>query len=300
MLLPTPGASWADYARQALLVNIYSSNFLLLGLTQMWSLATEVAFYLLLPVLAWLLVRGRSRERWVRRMAAVCLVAFVAGPVWMGVCTAIHRPLGRLWLPGFIGWFAVGIALAVWSAARATGSLPPSRIEAVLRHSGTVWALAAALFVLLSTPIAGPLDLSAPSTAAAVSKNALYGLLGLLIVAPAVLPGAAGQPGLRHLSGRVGHYLGSVSYGVFAYHVLVLALVDKALRLPPFAGHFGARLAGTLIVSLVAATVSFYALERPLMRRARRRDPQTPFILEPSTGQDAEGPTRLPAVRQPS
>ena len=134
----------------------------------------------------------------------------------------------------------------------------------MLRRPGTVWALAASLFVLLSTPIAGPLDLSAPSTAAAVSKNALYGLLGLLIVAPAVLPGAAGQPGLRHLS-ALGHYLGSVSYGVFAYHVLVLALVDKALRLPPFTGHFGARLAGTLIVSLVAATVRFYALERPLI-----------------------------------
>lgn len=298
LLLPTKGATWGDYLRHAFMVHIYSSDRTLAGLTQMWSLATEVAFYLLLPVAAWLLTRKHKGTRWVVSAAGLCVLLFLAGPLWMGVCTAIDRPIGRLWLPGYMGWFAAGMALAVWNAARTSGVLEESRIEEVLRHPGTVWALAAALFVLLSTPIAGPLDLSAPGVATIVTKNALYGLLGLLVVVPAVTPGAAEESGLRYLSGRLGKYLGSISYGVFAYHLVALGLLERAFKLQPFSGQFGIRFASTLAVSTFVATLSFYLLERPLMRKSRSHEqPKAPTFEVGATEVIGSDPPLPPAAR---
>ena len=45
---------WQAWPVHLGLLHIYVPGFTLEGLTQTWSLATEVAFYLLLPLLAWL------------------------------------------------------------------------------------------------------------------------------------------------------------------------------------------------------------------------------------------------------
>ena len=290
LLLPAHRAGWGDYLANAFLVQIYTEGATVAGLTQMWSLATEGAFYLVLPLLGWWLCRGRAGAVWARRVMVLSGLLLLVGPTWMAACTLLDRPLGRLWLPGFLGWFGAGIALATWNAARTAGVLRAGSLELVARRPGTVWAVAAALYVLLSTPIAGPLDLSTPSVSAVVTKNALYGVLALLLVAPAVVPGAETSPRLRALSGRVGHVLGSISYGVFAYHVVVLGLVEEVFGLQPFTGHFGQRFLLTLVVSLAAAAASFYGIERPLMRRARRREPRSTFILEPAHPSPAAAP----------
>src|SRR4051812_9992430 len=46
------GVGWATYLQHASLTQIYFDGPAADGLTQLWSLATEVAFYLLLPALA--------------------------------------------------------------------------------------------------------------------------------------------------------------------------------------------------------------------------------------------------------
>jgi len=56
------GASPATWVANLGLVQIYVPDTLTHGLTQMWSLSTEVAFYLLLPVLAWATTKA-SRGR---------------------------------------------------------------------------------------------------------------------------------------------------------------------------------------------------------------------------------------------
>lgn len=294
-LVWTAHAAGSDYLRYALLVHIYTDVPLLEGLTQMWSLATEVAFYLALPAIAWLVCRGRADAVWVRRVLACCVLLAFAGAAWMAGSTSLGHPIARLWLPGFLGWFAAGMGLAAWNVARTKGMLRPGGLDVVAQHPGTVWAAAAALFVLVGTPIAGPLDLSDPTPAAAATKNLLYGLLGLLVVLPAVATSETPSAILRHVSGRVGHYLGSISYGVFAYHVLILALVERWLGLDPFAGQFAPRFGITLLGSVFLATASFYGLERPLMRRARRREAVRTFILEGGAPTDDYAPASEPA-----
>ena len=60
-----PGQSWSGLLRYLTLTQIYTGNFLTsylhTALPQMWSLAVEVSFYALLPLLAYLLL-GRRRS----------------------------------------------------------------------------------------------------------------------------------------------------------------------------------------------------------------------------------------------
>ncbi|MGZ8803535.1 MAG: acyltransferase family protein, partial [Mycobacterium sp.] len=65
---PNPGHTWEGLFRNLTLTQIYTDDylysFLHQGLTQMWSLAVEVAFYAVLPLLAYLLLVVLCRRRW--------------------------------------------------------------------------------------------------------------------------------------------------------------------------------------------------------------------------------------------
>ena len=65
---PNPGHTWNGLFRNLTLTQLYTDNYLFSwlhqGLTQMWSLAVEVAFYVALPVLAYLLMVVLCRRQW--------------------------------------------------------------------------------------------------------------------------------------------------------------------------------------------------------------------------------------------
>jgi len=271
VLTPTSGVRWLDYLAVAGLVQIYVDGPLLHGLTQMWSLSTEVAFYLLLPLAGRLLTRGATGRGWARRTVAICLAGVPVSMAWMAGVTAAARPDWRVWLPGYLGWFGCGMALATWQVARAHGILHRGRVDVLLERPGTVWALALSLFAVVTSTVAGPYSLLEPTPGQSAVKNLGYGLIGLLAVAPAVMPGvASNRVALRMLSGRIAAFLGRISYGVFAYHVCVLVLVERLLGYSTFDGNFWERLIPAAVVSVAVATLSFYAMERPVMRWGRR------------------------------
>lgn len=269
-LVPTVGAPAMAYFEHALLVHIYVTDQGLVGLTQMWSLATEVAFYLLLPAAAFLLCRGGRGRNWVIRVVVACATTLVVSPLWMGIATAVDAPRARLWLPAMVSWFAMGMVLAVWHVATLRGVIRTPVIKQVLRRPGTVWSVAVGLLLIAATPLAGPINLESPQPVEAALKVTLYALIGLLVVAPAVCPGADSVP-IRMLGSRPAHVLGDISYGVFAYHVIVLALVERWAGLDVFQGHFWLRLALTLAITLPLAAASYYGLERSIMYLGRSR-----------------------------
>ncbi len=117
---PNPGHTWMGFLRNLSLTQIYTDHYLFSylhqGLTQMWSLAVEVAFYVVLPLLAYLLVVMLCRRRW----RPVLLLTGLAGlalltPAWLIlVHTTDFLPDGaRLWLPTYLSWFIGGMMLAV-------------------------------------------------------------------------------------------------------------------------------------------------------------------------------------------
>ncbi|MEO5982718.1 MAG: acyltransferase [Pedococcus sp.] len=280
--------SLRNYLLHASLTQIYVPGHETNGLTQMWSLATEAAFYLALPLLAWVLARSGRGDAGLRRRALVLCATPLVGAAWMALANGWGRPLWTLWLPAFIGWFGLGMALAAWRVGRATAALGRSWIDTLAEHPGTAWAVAAALYLVLASPVAGPYDLLPPTAGQAAVKNLLYGLFGVLIVLPAVAPRPEGAPSLaiQVLGSAPARFLGNISYGIFCYHLIALGLVERMLDFEIFTGGFARLFWPTLGLSLVLATVSYYLMERPIMRLGRRRSS--------SADRPARGPGDLP------
>ena len=268
LLVPNDRAvSWLDYVRHATLTQIYVDRPPAHGLTQMWSLATEVTFYVLLPFLAKLLTSyERPTRRAVRWRLAVLVGCTLLGPVWMAGASATGNALAGLWLPGFIGWFAVGMGLALWQVARSSGRLGPSVLDTLTKIPGTVWGVGVALFLIAATPIAGPFNLNPPSPGQAFVKCALYTVIAACVVFPAITPTSRIS---AVLGGKAGHIAGDISYGVFAYHLIVLSLVQQVFDLGLFKGHFALLFWPTVVLSVALAAASYYWMERPIMRRGR-------------------------------
>ena len=91
------------------------------GLTQTWSLAVEVAFYAVLPLLAYVLLTVLCRGRWRPGLLMAGLAAMAAvSPVWLLVLhTTDWLPSSAgMWLPAHLLYFAGGMALAVLRASR--------------------------------------------------------------------------------------------------------------------------------------------------------------------------------------
>jgi peptidoglycan/LPS O-acetylase OafA/YrhL len=282
----------STYVRHALLVQTYAEGNQANGLTQMWSLATEAAFYVLLPVLAWLLARrlphpaeGPATRASVRIRLGLLLATPAVGAAWMALAADRVQPLWGVWLPGYIGWFGLGMALSLWSAARSLGILGRSWLDDLAPRPWTVWAVAAGLYLVLVSPVAGPYDLSPATPGQAATKNLLYGILGALVVFPAVSARSPQDdpPEVRALGGRVGKVLGDLSYGVFCYHLIVLGLVERAIGFEIFTGRFWTLLVLTVPLSLLVAAASFYGVERPLMRLARRGEQVPAHVTESAT-----------------
>ncbi len=102
------------------LVQLYFPSHALTGLTQAWSLCTEVSFYLFVPLYAVLVARGRRshRQQLSRELVAVAGLFVIGLSVRFGLLH-LHSHLGYValeWLPACLDLFALGMFLAVLSS----------------------------------------------------------------------------------------------------------------------------------------------------------------------------------------
>jgi peptidoglycan/LPS O-acetylase OafA/YrhL len=263
--------------------------------TQTWSLCAEVAFYLLLPTIAWAVRRcGPAREGWALGGLALLGYGYVI------VVRAAGLPdRSLLWLPGHLDWFAVGMGLAVvWArvalpaaAVVPAGGAPGggSLVRGLLwlaRWPGSCWAVAGVLLWLVATPVAGPLTLDPIPGVASLVKEIAYAVIGGLLLLPAALgdPRSGGLAGL--LAHPVSRWFGRISYGVFLWHLLVLHWVYVLTGWQPFTGHLVAVLLLTVLGSVAVAALSWVLVERPVLALAHRR---------PAAGRGAATPRPAPA-----
>ena len=251
--------------------DIYVNKTLPDGLTQMWSLATEVAFYVVLPLLM-LIGIGKGDRLNPRRVLALLAGMLALTPLWIlslsaQVPGAEHRSVNE-WLPAFTSWFAVGIGLALLHVLYESGRLAPRvrrGVDVLAASPGVCWVGAFSLLLVAATPIAGPTMLISPSAGDLVIKNALYLGVGGLIVFTGVfaVPSATyarflSLPSLRHL--------GHISYGVFCIHLPILHLVMHTTGYELFRGHGLQIFVLTLVASVLASELLYRAVELPFMR----------------------------------
>ncbi|MCZ8377365.1 acyltransferase [Mycobacterium sp. CPCC 205372] len=244
---PNPGHTWEGLFRNLTLTQIYTDqymySFLHQGLTQMWSLAVEAAFYVVLPLLAWLLLAVLCRRQWRPwpLLGGLVLLAAVT-PGWLiFVHTVDGLPDGaRLWLPTYLVWFVGGMLLAVLA------------VMGVRCYAFAVLPVAVVSYFIASTPLAGEPTTSPYALAPAMWKAAFYAVIATLIVAPVAL----GDRGLysRFLASRPMVFLGEISYEIFLIHLVTMELVMvEILHFHIYTGSMAALFFGTLVVTIPLA-----------------------------------------------
>ncbi len=271
--LPGMGPKWWEHV---LLVQYYDPSQVLAGIRPTWSLCVEAAFYIALPVIAFVLARataGRSRRTQVV-VALVALsvlgVASIAARSW---ALSTDTGLVARALSGFFGWFAAGMLLAVVSVAAEHARLPRP-LRWVAQHPGACWLGALGVFVFLCV-VPNPQYLLAPwATEDATTYFVGQLLLVSLLALPAVFDSGRGVP-RRILSNRVVAWLGLVSYGIFLWHAGVIDALN-----PHGTWTFFPLLMATLALTIGIAAISYYVVERPLL-----------------TLKNGLGPLRAPAAR---
>lgn len=255
-IAPNPGHTWHGLVRNLTLTQIYSENYLTVylhqGLTQMWSLAVEVAFYAALPLLAFLLLVVVCRRRWRPGVLLAGLAGLGAlSPLWLIV---IHRtdwlPNGAgLWLPHYLVWFVGGMALAVLLA------------KGVRCYAAAAVPVALVAYLIVSTPIAGTNNAPTLDLMQDIAKVLFYAAVATLAVAPLAL----GDHGWfsRLLGSRPMVWLGEISYEIFLLHVIVMEIaLVSVLRWPVYTGSALVLFVVTLALTVPAAWL-LHRLTRP-------------------------------------
>ncbi|WP_348728561.1 acyltransferase [uncultured Mycolicibacterium sp.] len=252
---PNPGHTWEGLFRNLTLTQIYTDDylysFLHQGLTQMWSLAVEVAFYVVLPLLAYLLLVVLCRRRWrPRLLLSGLMVLALVSPAWLALVHSVDwLPDGaRLWLPGYLAWFVGGMALA---------ALQPMGVRA---YAWVCVPLAVACYFIASTPIAGEPTTSPAELREALAKTAFYAVIATLVVAPLALgprrDGGGPERGwyARLLASRPMVFLGEISYEIFLIHLITMELVMvEIVRYPIYTGSVWWLFVGTMVVTIPLA-----------------------------------------------
>jgi peptidoglycan/LPS O-acetylase OafA/YrhL len=287
---PFSGKWWVYYG----FAQVYSNGTKGGGDPVAWSLATEVSFYLLLPLLAWLVARlARSRTRgpwWLSELWLLLplglsgfVIAALAGrhlvPTWLGTTLA-----------GTGTWFAVGMGLAVASVELERRGGRRRWAEFVRARSGLVWAAAAVLFVVASRwlDVNREFERNPATHAPAFGIGIAHGLAFAMVVALVLLPAAVGGRGVVRalLASRPFVWLGVITYGMFLWHFPLMFWLASWHGPPdPIPGMHGGlalqqHLPGpdtlVLFVAVLAVTVpvaalSYRLVELPFLRFKERR-----------------------------
>ena len=258
------------WLRHLTLTQIYSRGEQRYGLTQTWSLCTEVAFYLLLPLLARVVLGRRGGAAGSRPWLALLFLCSIS-MAWQLLFTQtslIEQSVAGQWLPGYLDWFAGGMALALVQVRLSHGRPFPwmTQLAELARSWGACWIAALAVFALATSPVAGPRSLEASATSwEAITKNLLYATVGVLLVLPLVL-GDQGGGAAKALGSRAMRLLGEISYGIFLWHLLVLETLVRMTGRRLFQGSWVVLFVEAWTLSVVAATLSYVFVERPALR----------------------------------
>lgn len=268
-LPPNAGADPITWVRHLTLTQLYTPGWFAVGLNPTWSLCTEAAFYVLLPLVGPGLARlVRNRPRFPGGVLVALAAAVLVGPVWTWYTAAAGATAlpYRLWLPEYAGWFATGIGLALVTVA--DPAWRPARIARELASSlPTCWVAAGALFWIVTGPIAGPVNLSLETTPAQmVVRNLLYQLVAGLVVLPLVLGDQRRGAVRRFLSTPAIRFLGEASYGLFLVHAVLIEAAFALFDWQPFTGNLVLVTLAIWTAAMAIASAIYVLVERPLQR----------------------------------
>jgi peptidoglycan/LPS O-acetylase OafA/YrhL len=222
-----------------------------------WSLVIELQFYVLLPLVAWLVLR-------LARGSLLRVAGLLLAPGLLSLALRLHfvtfasvpDPLWQFSLPTMFFFFVAGMLVAVARLACERRSLPGST-DAWLLCSLAVWALVFYRY----------------------SWDPLCALAAMLMVAACVLPLRPGRL-VRALEWKPLAAVGVVSYSLYMWHFPLVVHLTSA-------GHMLRSFVLLVPLSLAVACVSYFAIEAPFLRLRRRWAPSAP-VQRPAGGPTSE------------
>ena len=283
----------ADGITTSLLSHIYWTDHVVGPIPQAWSLATEVSFYLILPLFArflipWLADRGRPQRR-------NALFVFVAGCYLLSVFFRICM-LGLdnqwsvdalLWLPGMFDYFAIGMALAVARVGFEHGSVQRVRLERLAAPAGWWWIGAALLFYVVSQRMGLALGLDVASWPREIGRQFVYGAIGFALLFPLVFGTDRRSYVRRFVASRPMDWLGKISYSIYLWHMVFIVhpwgpMTDIFGEVKLFDTNYWRLCIVAFIPMFVVSVASYYLVERLGLRMQQlvRRPVQGPSVGE--------------------
>lgn len=251
LLLPDAfGSSLPMILANLTLTQIYVPDALAPGLTHLWSLCVEVAFYVVLPLIALALRRLPSRTRVLAIFLFSLLSLGWAFVPFVEATPAPGLPNLQIFPISYTCWFAVGMIAA--------------ELEGRVRIPGPAylyWGLALVVAWGAAQPWFGPLGLTHP-TPWEFMRRVLAGMtFGALVFLPVALGRGAG-----FLTSGPMQHLGKWSYAIFLWHVPMLAWAFPLLGVAQFSGQFWQVLAVTVALTVPVSAASYYFVEEPARR----------------------------------
>jgi peptidoglycan/LPS O-acetylase OafA/YrhL len=258
------------------LTQIYSKHWFYAGMSQSWTLAVEISFYLMLPAYALLMRKlgaGRGPDSRLRVELCGALALVAASFAWRTFVFygGVLPLLAQHWLPGYLDVFGLGMAVAavhVWSTQ--TGGRVGA-FEWAGRHANACFVLALGAFLVVALGLDLPRRIVEIGGIRAFARNLFLTLAALLLVLPAVFGPQEQSVFRRVLRCAPMMFVGIVSYGVYLWHNLFLEQARAWAHYPVFKGNFAMLFTMAFSWSVLVATVSYFLVEQPILRLKDRR-----------------------------
>jgi peptidoglycan/LPS O-acetylase OafA/YrhL len=267
--------NFSGFSRNIFLVHAFTIEGLFSGVTQAWTLTVEMSFYLLVPLFTYLVAVRLKRansplpvQTIVRALACI----FIGSYIFRLFIHSTHfwfLSTAHIMLPAQMDTIALGMFIAVLVESPENAAKFSKIKNFISGHSGA-FVLGSVLVWILSANINMSIGLTKTEFHIELFCHFLYGVSAFLLVSPFCIA----TPSLlsKVLSFRIFTWFGTISYGVYLWHMAFLS-GNFAERHMPYNENDGQVLTRFLVVvplSIVLATLSYYFLERPIMRLVGR------------------------------
>jgi peptidoglycan/LPS O-acetylase OafA/YrhL len=264
------------------LTQIYSQHWFYGGMSQSWTLAVEITFYLMLPAYALLMRKlgaGRDADARLRLELSGAAALYLVSVAWRTLVFygGVLPLISQHWLPGYLDIFGFGMALAAVHAWSMQTGGHIAILEWLGRRADLCLAIAVGCYLVVALALNLPRGLVEVTGGRAYARNVLHGLVAVFVLIPAVFGPQDTSLFRRFLRWRPVVYVGLVSYGVYLWHNNFLEQAREWAGFPLFHGSFVMLLTITVAWGVLVASASYFLVELPILRlkdrplRPRRR-----------------------------